>query len=114
APACAARSPRAATRSRKIQTRLEANAMKGRVALFGGLMLVTASVSAQGVFPFESIPLKQEPSVEINLDEAMLKLLGGAAQSGTAELTGLEGVTNVRVLVYEDIAEDMQGVLKFV
>jgi len=88
--------------------------MKGRVALFGGLMLVTASVSAQGVFPFESIPLKQEPSVEINLDEAMLKLLGGAAQSGTAELTGLEGVTNVRVLVYEDIAEDMQGVLKFV
>lgn len=87
--------------------------MKGKVALFGGLMLAAASASAQGVFSFEGIPLKTEPSVEVDLDEAMLKLLGGAAQS-SANLTGLEGVTNVRVLVYEDIAEDMQGVLRFI
>ena len=86
--------------------------MKGKAALFGGLMLVAASASAQGVFSFADIPLKGEPTVEVNLDEAMLKLLGGAAQS--AAPTGLEGVTNVRVLVYEDIVEDMQGVLRFV
>jgi hypothetical protein len=86
--------------------------MKGKAALFGGLMLVAASASAQGVFSFADIPLKGEPTVEVNLDEAMLKLLGGAAQS--AAPTGLEGVTNVRVLVYEDIAEDMEAVLRFV
>jgi len=54
--------------------------MKGKTALFGGLMLVAASASAQGVFSFDDIPLKGEPTVEVNLDEAMLKLLGGAAQ----------------------------------
>jgi hypothetical protein len=86
--------------------------MKGKTALFGGLMLVAAGASAQGVFSFEGIPLKGEPSVEVNLDEAMLKLLGGAAQG--AAPSGLEGVTSVRVLVYEDVAEDMQGVLGFV
>src|SRR5262245_57003832 len=108
APACATHSLRAATRSRKIQ-RLEANDMKFRAALFGGLMLVAASASAQGVFSFEGIPLRGEPSVEVNMDEAMLKLFGGATQE-----SGLEGLTSVRVLVYENVAEDMQGVLKFV
>lgn len=88
--------------------------MKGRAVLFGGLMLATASASAQGVFSFEGIPLKGEPSVEVNMDESMLKLFSGAAQAGTAAPTGLEGLTSVRVLVYEDIAEDMQGVLRFV
>ncbi|HET7609844.1 MAG TPA: DUF4252 domain-containing protein [Gammaproteobacteria bacterium] len=83
--------------------------MNGRMGLFGSLMLLASSASAQGVFSFEGIPLRGEPSVEVNLDESMIKLLGGAA-----ELTGFEGVTNVRVLVYENIAEDMQGVLKFV
>jgi len=89
--------------------------MKGKAALFGGLMLVTASASAsaQGVFSFQGIPLKQEPSVEVTLDGPMIKLLTAASQNGVNP-TGLEGVENVRVLVYEDIKEDMQGVLRFV
>jgi hypothetical protein len=87
--------------------------MKGKAALFGGLMLVAASASAQGVFSFEGIPLKQEPSVEVNMPSAMIKLLV-AAQSAPGVPSGLEGVDNVRVLVYEDIKEDMQAVLRFV
>jgi len=88
--------------------------MKLRAALFGGLMLVAARAGGQGVFPFDGIPLKQQPNVEVNMDEAMLKLFAGAAQSAPGVPSGLEGLTNLRVLVYEDVAEDMQGVLRFV
>jgi len=89
--------------------------MKGRAVLFGALMLAAASASAQGVFSFEGIPIKAQPNVEVNMNEDMIKLLmpaakGAAGQAGPA----LDGLTSVRVLVYEDLNEDMQGVLRYV
>ena len=88
--------------------------MKGRAVLFGGLMLVTASASAQGVFSFDDIPLEGEPTVEVNMGPEMIALFGEASKGVPGGPGPLDGITNVRVLVYEDIAEDMQAVLKFV
>jgi len=88
--------------------------MKGRAVLFGGLMLVAASASAQGVFSFDNIPLKGAPSVEVNLGPEMMAFLGPAAKGASGVPGPLDGVTNVRVLVYEDLDEDMQGVLRYV
>jgi len=88
--------------------------MKFRTALFGGLMLVTASASAQGLFSFDNIPLKGEPSVEVNLGPEMMAFLGPAAKGASGAPGALDGVTNVRVLVYENLNEDMQGVLRYV
>ena len=88
--------------------------MKGRVVLFGALMLVAATANAQGVFSFAGIPLDKEPTVEVNMDQEMLKLFAGATQTAPGVPSGLDGLTNVHVLVYEDLAEDMEGVLRFV
>jgi hypothetical protein len=88
--------------------------MKGKVVLFGGLMLVAASAGAQGVFSFDNIPLKGEPSVEVNLGPEMMAFLGPAAKGASGVPGALDGVTNVRVLVYENLSEDMQGVLRYV
>jgi hypothetical protein len=96
--------------------KLEVERMKGRAVLCGGLMWVAASASAQGVFSFDDIPIDREPTVEVNMGPEMINLLAGAAQvPGGAPGTGpLDGITNVRVLVYEDINEDMQAVVRFV
>jgi hypothetical protein len=90
--------------------------MKGRVVLFGGLMWVAAGANAQGILSFDDIPIEREPTVEVNMGPEMITLLAGAAQvPGGAPGTGpLDGITNVRVLVYEDIQEDMQAVVEFV
>ena len=88
--------------------------MKGRAVLFGGLMLVTAGAGAQGVFSFDDIPLEGEPNVEVNMGPEMIALFGEASKGVPGGPGALDGITNVRVLVYEDIAEDMQAVLKFV
>lgn len=88
--------------------------MKGRVMLFGGLMVVAASAGAQGVFSFDNIPLKGAPSVEVNLGPEMIRLLGPAVPGAAGVPGPLDGLTNVRVLVYEDLDEDMQGVLRYV
>jgi hypothetical protein len=93
--------------------KLEASDMKGRAVLFGGLMLVVASASAQGVVSFEDIPLEREPTVEVNMGPEMLILFGEAAKVPGGP-GALDGITNVRVLVYEDLAEDLQNVLRFV
>jgi len=87
-----------------------------RVMLFGGLMLVAASASAQGVFSFDGIPIEGEPTVEVNMGPEMLTLLNGAAGTvpGVPGPGALDGITNVRVLVYEDLREKMQDVAKFV
>ena len=87
--------------------------MKGRAVLFGGLML-TASSYAQDVLSFDDIPIDNEPTIEVDLGPEMLTLLGEAAKGDGNAGPTLEGVTNVRVRVYEDIDEDMQEVLSFV
>jgi hypothetical protein len=89
--------------------------MSVRAVLFGGLMLVAASANAQGVFSFDDVPLDGEPTVEVNMGPEMLNLLAGATQVPGAPGAGaLDGITNVRVLVYENIDESMQEVLSFV
>ncbi len=101
--------------------------MKGKVALYAGLMVVTATASAQGVFSFDDIPLEKEPTVEVNMGPEMLSLFSEAARVPPGVSDGnvnvqvlggapgpLDGITNVRVLVYEDLSEDMGDVLKFV
>ena len=89
--------------------------MKGRAGLFGGLMLLAASANAQNTFSFADIPIDKEPTIEVDLGPEMLQMLGEAAkvedpQAGLA----LDGITNVRFRMYEDIDEDMQDVLRFV
>ena len=68
------------------------------------------------MFSFDDIPgLEAEPTVEIDLgpdDDAASSAKRRKARRQARR--ALEGVTNVRVRVYEDIAEDMQSVLKFV
>ena len=92
--------------------------MHSRAVLFGGLMLLgaSASASAQGVFSFDSIPLAGEPTVEVNMGPEMISLVAGAARGpgGAPGVGPLDGITNVRVLVYENIDEDMQDVMRFV
>ena len=89
--------------------------MRGRAVLFGALMAVTATAGAQGIFSFDDVPIASEPTIEVNMGPEMLSLFGEAAKGAAGEAANaLEGVTNVRVLVYEDIAEDMQDVIRFV
>jgi hypothetical protein len=68
------------------------------------------------VYSVDDIPIDREPTVEVNMGPEMINLLAGAAQApGGAPGSGpLDGITNVRVLVYEDIHEDMQAVVRFV
>ena len=90
--------------------------MKVRAALWIGGLLAAATASAQGDFLFGQIPgLNKEPSVQIDLNEAMLKLFSGAAKGADANAAAaLDGVTNLRVRVYEDIDAEIPDVMKFV
>jgi len=89
--------------------------MKGKALLFGGWMLVAVSANAQGVFTFDDIPIAGEPNVEVDMNQEMIKLLAPVAQGAAGQAaSALDGVTNIRVLVYENIAGDMEDVLRFV
>jgi hypothetical protein len=89
---------------------------RGSTLLCGSLLAVASGAHAQGYFSFGDIPgLDVQPSVEIDLNPAMLSFLGEAAKGGEGEAAAaLEGITNVRVYVYEGISDDVQDVLKFV
>jgi hypothetical protein len=90
--------------------------MKSRAAvLFGGL-LAAATASAQGDFPFDEIPgLDSEPTVEIDLNPQLMSFFNEAAKGAQGDAAqALEGITNVRVRVYEGISADIGDVLKFV
>jgi hypothetical protein len=90
--------------------------MKGRAVLWIGGLLAAATASAQGDFPFGEIPgINKEPSVQIDLNPEMMKLFGGAA-SGVDPQTAaaLQGITNMRVRVYEDIGDEIPDLMKFV
>jgi len=90
--------------------------MRIRAALWIGGLLAAATASAQGDFLFGQIPgLTKEPTVQIDLNEAMLKLFAGAAQGADANAAAaLDGVTNLRVRVYEGIDAEIPDVMKFV
>lgn len=83
----------------------------------GGLLAFSSSTYAQGYFPFDEIPgLDSEPTVQIDLDPELMNMFGAAAKGAEGEVaSALAGITNVRVRVYEGIAEGAQeGLLKFV
>lgn len=84
--------------------------------LSAAALAVTTTANAQGYFSFSEIPgLDAEPSVEIDLNPALLGFVTEAAGGVNAEAANaLAGVTNVRVRVYEGIGSDMATVLKFV
>lgn len=90
--------------------------MKGRVALMIGGLLAAVSASAQGVFPFDRIPgLDKEPTVQIDLNPELMGFFNEAAKSADDEAgAALEGITNVSVRVYENIADDIDALVKFV
>jgi hypothetical protein len=90
--------------------------------LVAGLLATTGGASAQGYFSFEDIPGLEdsEPTVAIDLDPEMMNFFGAATKGagqgqGRGVGSALEGITNVRVRVYEGIADGVQAdVLKFV
>jgi hypothetical protein len=90
--------------------------MKIRSALFfSGLLALGSGASAQGYFSFDEIPgLDSEPTVEIDLGPDMMRFFGEAAKESVQDTTGLEGVTNVRVRVYEGIGDSEAELVKFV
>ena len=89
--------------------------MKGKAVLFGGLMLLAASVNAQDAFSFADIPIDKEPTIEVDLGPEMLQMLGEASKGEPGEPgSALDGITNVRFRMYEEIDDDMQNVLRFV
>jgi hypothetical protein len=98
--------------------------MKGTLIFGAALLAATATANAQGYFEFGDIPgFKGEPTVQIDLGPAMLAFINGAAKGATiatddgnvaAAAAALEGVTNVRVRVYEDITVDPVALQKFV
>ena len=86
--------------------------------LVAGLLATSGGASAQGYFSFEDIPGLEdsEPTVAIDLDPEMMNFFGAAtkgSQQGAA--SALEGITNIRVRVYEGIADGVEAdLLKFV
>ena len=89
--------------------------MKCTAVLFGGLMLLAAGANAQDAFSFADIPIEKEATIVVDLGPEMLRILGDAAKAEDPQAgLALEGITNVRFRMYEDIDEDMQDVLRFV
>lgn len=76
----------------------------------------TGPVRAQGSFDFATIPgIDTEPTVDINLNAAMLGFVTAAAgASGESEAADLlAGIEGIRVRVYEDI-RDADAVVDFI
>jgi hypothetical protein len=90
--------------------------MKVKSALLcSGLLAFSSDANAQGYFSFDDIAgLDSEPTVEIDLGPDMMRFFGEAAKESVQDTTGLEGVTNVRVRVYEGIGDSEAELLKFV
>jgi hypothetical protein len=87
-----------------------------RLALAAGSVLALGgAANAQGYFSFDDIPgIDAEPSVEIDLNPAMMGFFGEAARGAAGDASSaLEGITNVRVRVYEGIGDDAQALAKF-
>ena len=88
-----------------------------RLTLFAGALLAMSGIAqAQGYFSFGDIPgVDAKPSVQIDLNSAMLGFISAAAMATDPEAAkALEGVSNVRVYVYENLGKDFADVTKFV
>ncbi|HMB74665.1 MAG TPA: DUF4252 domain-containing protein [Gammaproteobacteria bacterium] len=67
-------------------------------------LLCTATVHAQGYLDFDNIPgIEAPPSVQIDLNTATLGFIIAAADPVAAE--ALRGIQNVRLRVYETVAD---------
>ena len=90
--------------------------MKGTSALLLGGLLTAATASAQGDFPFNEIPgLDAEPTIQIDLNPLLMGFFTEAAKGAEGEAAAaLEGITNVRVRVYEGISSEIGDVMRFV
>ena len=90
--------------------------MKGRAMLLLGGLLAAAAASGQGDFPFNEIPgLDAEPTVQIDLNPLLMGFFTEAAKGAEGEVgAALEGITNVRVRVYEGISSEIGDVMRFV
>lgn len=91
--------------------------MERTTTLIGAALLaVTTTAGAQGYFSFGEIPgVDAEPTVEIDLNPALLGWVREAAEGANVEeAQALAGITNIRVHVYEGIGDDAGAMQKFV
>jgi hypothetical protein len=90
----------------------------GSALVVGGLLTFSSGANAQGYFSFEDIPgIDSEPTVAIDLDPEMMNFFGAATKgSDQGVASALDGITNVRVRVYEGIGDggNQADLLKFV
>lgn len=90
--------------------------MIGKNTLAALIMLgACGAARAQSYFDFDSIPgLPDQPSVQIDLNEALLGFAAAVTGEGDPRIGALlEGIDGVRVRVYEEL-EDMAEVASFV
>lgn len=87
--------------------------LAGAVAL---LALSSAAPAQTGFFDFGRIPgLNAQPSVQIDLNPAMLGFVSEAAKTTDPEAAAvLAGIEGVRVYVYDDVGDDAAAVLRFI
>ena len=79
-------------------------------------LALVGTVHAQGYFTFGEIPgVDVKPTVEIDLNPAMLNFVVGATSGSDPETAKvLAGITNMRVYVYEELGDNAKAVFKFV
>jgi hypothetical protein len=79
-------------------------------------LLSTAAFAQTGFFDFGRIPgLSAQPSVQIDLNPAMLGFVSEAAKTTDPEAAEvLAGIEGVRVYVYDDVGDDGAAVLRFI
>lgn len=89
--------------------------MKINLAGAAVLAALSGATHAQGYFDFTQVPgLGDQPTVQIDLTPAMIQFLVGAANETDPNAAAvLEGIENMRVLVYDEL-EDADAVLEFV
>jgi hypothetical protein len=83
--------------------------------LFGSALLLCQASFAQGYFDFDGLPgISANPSVQIDLNPAMLSFVSAAANAADPEAAKmLAGIENVRLRVYENV-EDRAAFLDFI
>jgi hypothetical protein len=93
---------------------MEVNGMKRRF-IGAAALLITASSYAQGDFNFDDIPgIDSEPTVQIDLNEAMLNFVKIAAnEADPSAADALAGIENVRLRVFEQV-DDVSDFLGFI
>lgn len=87
----------------------------GSAWLAGALLAFSSHANAQGFISFDDIPgLDSEPTVAIDLDPELMRFFANAAKESQQDAAAFEGLTNVRVRVYEGIGDSPAELLQFV